>query len=157
MQKALRYFFPFLLGLLLAGCFIFLFHTVDTEKVPKTPATGVGTSTDPYRLDVRTDDDAVRAYLLEAQLHAEIYRYTNNGSYAGMCELIDTGNHFTLEQGVLRYIKAVGATGVYCATSESTYMIEAKLPGSDSYYCIDSYGHRGEQPVSHKSTGSCGA
>lgn len=106
-------------------------------------------------LAVANKDDAVRSYLAMAQIHAEIYRYTNNNSYNGVCEHSDV--LYTLEGGILKYIKMVGATEVYCMSAENAYMIEAKLPGTQRFYCIDSTGARGERKSTSEGMQECAA
>jgi hypothetical protein len=93
-----------------------------------------------YTGSIKSNDDAVKAYLDAAQKIADIYRYTN-GSFAGMCETVEE-KPYTLEEGMaaLRYIKMVGATEVFCTTGDDMYMIEAQMPGSKLFYCIDSTG-----------------
>ena len=90
---------------------------------------------------VDSRDDAVRSYLDAAQILAEIYKFNNNGSYAGLCERSE--DMYTLEGesgGILKYIKFVGATEVFCSTGDESYMIEAKMPESSMFYCIDNTG-----------------
>jgi len=105
---------------------------------------------------VVSEDDAVRTFLKAALQLAEVYRFTNNNSYSGLCEQSD--RHYTLEGesgGILKYIKFVGATEVFCATSDTTYMIEAKMPGSGLYYCVDHSGAQYEQRDSMREVRSC--
>ncbi len=104
---------------------------------------------------VQTRDDAARAFLNAAQDLAEVYRFTN-GSYAGLCEQSD--DHLTLEGesgGVLKYVKFVGATEVYCFTGDTDYMVEVKLPESGMFYCIDDEGTPVEQAETREEAQSC--
>lgn len=102
---------------------------------------------------VKDADEAIRSYLKAAQLQIEIYAFTNNGSYGGVCEPSKT--LYSLEGGILRYIKVVGATEVFCSTSDSQYLIEAKMPLSESFYCIDSSGASVEQKETREGEESC--
>lgn len=105
------------------------------------------------KFKVQNKDEAVRAYLKLAQLQAEIYFFTNNNSYSGMCEHSKT--LYSLEDGVLMYIKAVGATKVFCSNSSTVYMIESKLPMNGMFYCIDSTGEGVEQKETREGSPSC--
>jgi hypothetical protein len=98
----------------------------------------------------------VQAFLDAAQTLAEVYRFTNNNSYGGLCEA--SQDQYTLEGesgGILKYIKFVGATEVYCATSDSQYLIEAKQPESGMFYCIDNTGAALRQKDSKEGGMSC--
>lgn len=105
---------------------------------------------------VKSRDAAVAAYLQAAQTLAEIYRFTNGDSYAGLCEKSDA--QYTLEGesgGILKYIKMVGATEVFCSTSESSYLIEAQEPESGLFYCIDSTGASLEHEETREGETTC--
>lgn len=105
---------------------------------------------------VASRDEAVAKYLDAAQILAEIYRFSNNGSYAGLCEKSE--DFYTLEGesgGILKYIKFVGATEVYCATSDGAYLIEAKMPENGRFYCIDHSGNAVAQQESKVDSWSC--
>lgn len=102
---------------------------------------------------ISNNDDAVRTYLTMARLHAEIFKYTNNNSYNGLCENSD--KLYTLEGGILKYIKSVGATEVFCSTSEANYLIEVQLPINKMFYCIDSTHISIEQQDSKEGSVSC--
>jgi len=105
---------------------------------------------------IADQDDAVRGFLNAAQTLAEVYRFTNRDSYAGLCEGSDS--QYTLEGesgGILKYIKTVGATEVFCTTSGSSYLIEAKMPKNGRFYCIDSENEPIEQAFSREGESSC--
>ncbi len=105
---------------------------------------------------VTSRDDAVRGYLDAALILAEVYKFNNNGSYAGLCE--HSEDLYTLEGesgGILKYIKFVGATEVFCTTGSDTYMIEAKMPENGMFYCIDEQGIAVEQDVTREEVHSC--
>lgn len=99
--------------------------------------------------DIADQDGAVKGYLDAAQTLAEVYKFTNGGSYAGLCEGSDS--MYTLEGesgGILKYIKMVGATEVFCSTSESAYLVEAKMPKNGLFYCIDNH----NEPIAQAQT-----
>ncbi len=101
-------------------------------------------------------DDAVRGYLRSASILAEVYAFTNNGSYAGLCE--QSSDLYTLEGnsgGILKFIKMVGATEVYCMTAETVYLIEAKLPMNGMFFCIDGEGNTVEHSDTREGESSC--
>lgn len=105
---------------------------------------------------IKSNDEAVRSYLDAAQVLAEVYKYTNNGKYSGLCE--NSEERYTLEGdsgGILKFIKMVGATEVYCYTADSGYMIEAKLPENGMFYCIDSAGDAVEQAMTKEEVHKC--
>jgi hypothetical protein len=102
---------------------------IDVEEVKVETPTATTTT-------ISSDDDAVRAYMRMAQELAAIYQYTNNGSYSGMCEPSETLN--SLSQNIFIYIKHVGATELFCTNSNDIFMIEAQLPQSKKFVCIDS-------------------
>jgi hypothetical protein len=105
---------------------------------------------------VANADDAVRGYLRSASILAEVYKYTNGGSYAGLCEASE--DMYTLEGnsgGILKFIKMVGATEVFCMTGHSEYLIEAKLPTSGMFFCIDGEGNAVEQNESKEGSSRC--
>jgi hypothetical protein len=105
---------------------------------------------------VANDDDAVRGYLRSASILAEVYKYTNGGSYAGLCEASE--DLYTLEGnsgGILKFIKLVGATEVFCMTGDSTYLIEAKLPTNGMFFCIDGEGNAVEHKETKEGKSSC--
>jgi hypothetical protein len=105
---------------------------------------------------VESKDDAVRAYLNAAQIIADVYKFNNEGSYAGLCERSE--DNYTLEGesgGILKYIKFVGATEVFCSTSDSEYLIEAKMPQNGQFFCIDETNTPVEQAETREGKGSC--
>lgn len=102
---------------------------------------------------IQSNDEAIVSYFHQAQLQAEVYSFTNKGSYRGMCE--PATELYSLSGGILRYIKSVGATGVFCANTDAQYMIEAKLPQKGTLYCIDSKGAALEQKNSRRGTLTC--
>ena len=104
-------------------------------------------------IKVDSNDEAIRSYLKMAQIHAEIYRYTNNNRYSGLCE--QSKSLYTLEGGILKYIKSVGATEVFCSTADTEYLIEAQLPKNKNFYCIDSIGNSVEQLSTKEGSQSC--
>jgi hypothetical protein len=113
----------------------------------------VATTTTQQKDKVRSNDDAVEAYLHAAQIQAEIYAFTNNASYDGLCEPSVELN--SLSGGILKYIKSVGATEVFCANTNSVYMIEAQLPERRNFFCIDSRGTALEQKNSREGEVLC--
>ncbi len=105
---------------------------------------------------VTNNDQAVRGYLEGAQTLAEVYYFTNQGSYAGLCEKSDS--LYTLEGnsgGILKFIKMVGATEVFCSTGDSAYLIEAKMPGNGLFFCIESTGAAVEQKETREGSSTC--
>lgn len=118
--------------------------------------TATADTSSPSPLAVKSSDDAVRSYLKAAQVLAEVYRFNNHGSYAGLCE--QSSDLYTLEGnsgGILKFIKLVGATEVFCYTGQEDYMIEAKMPENGMFYCIDQKGVPVEQQGTKEGVNSC--
>jgi hypothetical protein len=132
---------------------LLLFRSMDAK--PALAPVLTATSSTLYANSVKNNDDAVKAYLDVAQKVADIYHYVN-GSFAGMCETVES-KPYTLEEGMaaLRYIKMVGATEVFCTTGDDMYMIEAQMPESKLFYCIDSTGAAVTQEVSREGAATC--
>lgn len=149
---------PYALGAVLLGACMYLLYTgvsqkddaerLETEVVEHVRSTSMERT-------VSSRDDAVLGFLRAAQELAEVYKFTNGGSYQGLCEFSDSQYTFEGESGgILKYIKFVGATGVYCATADDFYMIEAKMPENGMFYCIDPT-YALEQPHSRQGQHSC--
>ena len=130
---------------------------LDTGDAPRAgdPATEGTPMSSANGGSVTSRDEAARGFLNAAQEIAEVYRFTN-GSYAGLCE--NSEDHLTLEGesgGILKYVKFVGATEVYCYTGGTDYMIEVKLPESGMFYCIDQTGTAVEQEETKEGIHTC--
>jgi hypothetical protein len=91
-------------------------------------------------LTVSSTDEAVMGYMHIAQIQAGIYAFTNNGSYSGLCEPSPTLN--SLSENIFIYIKHVGATDLFCSNDADSYLIQARLPDSQKFICVDSLGTR---------------
>jgi hypothetical protein len=129
------------------------------QPMPMNHVMPMGTSMDDMDMEtgeVKSKDDAVRAYLRAAQIIADIYKFNNGGSYAGLCERSE--DMYTLEGesgGILKYIKFVGATEVFCSTGDAEYLIEAKMPQNGQFFCIDETNIPVEQAETREGKASC--
>lgn len=98
-------------------------------------------------------DQAVRAYLEIAQKQAEVYRFTNGGSYTGLCEPSEVLN--SLSNNTFIYIKNVGAQELFCANDATTYFIEVFLLEQKKFVCISPKGMSSLYDSSNKELASC--
>lgn len=159
--QKLKQFLPHILFVTLILISAFWVYTGIEKPIAKEPIPAQEMNhemvANPQTRTVNNADDAARSYLRAAQELAKVYRYTNNGSYNGLCEYSES--LYTLEGnsgGILKFVKMVGATEVYCATSDSTYMIEVKLPENGLFFCIDEKGIPVEQAASKEGVNRCG-
>jgi hypothetical protein len=158
--------FGIVIALLLCWVYVGLEDTKSEETVPKAlqpmpmnhmmPMDGAMPTMMEGTGEVESKDDAVRAYLKAAQIIADIYKFNNHGSYAGLCE--HSEEKYTLEGesgGILKYIKFVGATEVFCSTGDFEYLIEAKMPQNGQFFCIDETNTPVEQAETREGKDSC--